>query len=812
MSPHFGNPPAAASSRTAASQSGAKPGNHDSPPTIKHFGAKSAKSPGPVVTPSKPPLQDHAPPSRAHPECRKPCQQRFLHCLEEIKEAETTRAALPLRLSSVPSSPAVAGYDQGALNTSPGGASCRSLSPSSSPATEFATKLSISRPAGDVTWSAEPSPSFRCSSSVHVATSPSARYGYPESLPFRRSTTSPASSPGLSPGNSQSLISSESSYLAPAPPPAPLAPTFSLPTYASYTASNPSSSVCPSAFPASHASQPSRSPSSSSATSFPSSLSHDPSFLASSSHPSAPSSSDGEDLGPSACPYQASLFSAYAPFSASVNGAVNVGEVNAGVNAARQPALERTRSGGAGAQGNGRGNTGSSGNGPFSGVADDGAAAGAPRICSRELLTTIVTTHDIFARDMTPNGSQVADYLLSQLLHLTQSTAGCISSALPRSSKDPSLFLRTHSITNFAWTPYLKAWYAENAASGLVFSNQRTLMARVVNTADVIVSNDVASDPRGAGLPPGHPPMTTFLGVPLFSGSRLVGMFAVTNRVGGYSEAMVTELHALTKTVGQVVTGIQQRRQRWEREERLNAVLEGTCQAVLAVAPSGRLSCVNRAARGVFGVPDQAAARQASSAGVAAGAGGRGAAAAAAAAVGNGVTSSSGQPLASLCDFDLLLSDLIESIDGNTEFLERDWLERYAESGESFPAIGLYHGEGNSCNHRSSQGTTHRDTSAAAVRMNLHVRVTRGETPQVAHVLTVQAANEVEGAAARGTHALSDRHCMYGQVACSRAEGDWRRAAAGNGVGGGEEGEGGEDVRECQLLMSDEDGTLTIVV
>ncbi|CAI7867590.1 unnamed protein product, partial [Closterium sp. NIES-53] len=421
-----------------------------------------------------------------------------------------------------------------------------------------------------------------------------------------------------------------------------------------------------------------------------------------------------------------------------------------------------------------------------------------------------------------PNGHQVADYLLSQLLHLTRSSAGCISSALrrprPRSNnstsrdsncsnsknsggggseeEEESLFLRTHSITNFAWTPYLKAWYAENAASGLVFGNMKTLMGQVVTTADVIVSNDVASDPGSTGVPLGHPPMTTFLGVPLFS---------VTNREGGYSRTLVTELHALTKTVGQVVAGIQQRRQRWEREERLNAVLEGACQAVLSVAPSGRLSCINRAARSLFGVPDQAMGPHSSSSSqAAAGAGG--------AAVGTGATSSLSHLLASLSESDLSLSDLIESIDGDAGFMQQDVLLRYAESEGCFPAVGLSHGDQYKNQLRSSQGRTDRDMSAAAVRMNLHVRVTRGETSQVAYVLTVQPA-EVE-LGEREFHlqsqTQSDGHHTCHHMACGRAERNWRGAAA-DSVGGGD-GEGEEDGHECKLLMSDEDGTLTIVV
>ncbi|CAI5523489.1 unnamed protein product [Closterium sp. Naga37s-1] len=743
------------------------------------------------------------------------------------------------------------------MNPSPGDGSGRSSSSSLSPAAELSPSLRSSPPFHGCSTATRSSPSTTQYDSLlgyhsYVAgnvdagvTSPSTHNGYAEAAShFRRKETSPASA---SHGNSQSLAPESEFYAYPAPPqpPASLSPSFSLPTYASYTSSHPTSSICgpTAALPASLAS---RSPSATSATSFPSSL----------SHPSVSSSSDGEDLGPSACPFQASLVPAYAPFSASTNGTVNAGvngSVNAAVNGGVNPMsplasfparpanapLERTSSGPSGLRG-GHGAGGSGGT--FPGVAEAAGAGifperapgggllavAAPRSPSQCSFSPVPAPPP----PQSPNGHQVADYLLSQLLHLTRSSAGCISSALrrprPRSNnstsrdsncsnsknsggggseeEEESLFLRTHSITNFAWTPYLKAWYAENAASGLVFGNMKTLMGQVVTTADVIVSNDVASDPRSTGVPPGHPPMTTFLGVPLFSGSRLVGMFAVTNREGGYSRTLVTELHALTKTVGQVVAGIQQRRQRWEREERLNAVLEGACQAVLSVAPSGRLSCINRAARSLFGVPDQAMGPHSSSSSqAAAGAGG--------AAVGTGATSSLSHLLASLSESDLSLSDLIESIDGDAGFMQQGVLLRYAESEGSFPAVGLSHGDQYKNQLRSSQGRTDRDMSAAAVRMNLRVRVTRGETSQVAYVLTVQPAEEVE-LGEREFHlqsqTQSDGHHTYHHMACGRAERNWRGAAA-DSVGGGD-GEGEEDGHECQLLMSDEDGTLTIVV
>ena len=49
------------------------------------------------------------------------------------------------------------------------------------------------------------------------------------------------------------------------------------------------------------------------------------------------------------------------------------------------------------------------------------------------------------------------------------------------------------------------------------------------------ISNDVAHDPHSVGTPPGHPPIQTFLGVPLRVGSNLIGMIGVANKASGYA-------------------------------------------------------------------------------------------------------------------------------------------------------------------------------------------------------------------------------------------------------------------------------------
>ena len=43
---------------------------------------------------------------------------------------------------------------------------------------------------------------------------------------------------------------------------------------------------------------------------------------------------------------------------------------------------------------------------------------------------------------------------------------------------------------------------------------------------------DLNTDPRGIGFPPNHPPMRSFLGVPILSGDRLLGQIYLTDKEG----------------------------------------------------------------------------------------------------------------------------------------------------------------------------------------------------------------------------------------------------------------------------------------
>jgi signal transduction histidine kinase len=77
----------------------------------------------------------------------------------------------------------------------------------------------------------------------------------------------------------------------------------------------------------------------------------------------------------------------------------------------------------------------------------------------------------------------------------------------------------------------------------------RGLLGEVIVADGPIRRDDIAADPRSCGFPPHHPPMRSFLGVPIARGGRRYGNLYLTEKMGGIAfdaedEALVVTLAA----------------------------------------------------------------------------------------------------------------------------------------------------------------------------------------------------------------------------------------------------------------------------
>jgi signal transduction histidine kinase/HAMP domain-containing protein len=74
----------------------------------------------------------------------------------------------------------------------------------------------------------------------------------------------------------------------------------------------------------------------------------------------------------------------------------------------------------------------------------------------------------------------------------------------------------------------------------------RGIWGQAIKDGESLLTNDPGARPESVGTPEGHPPLTSFLGVPLKSGDETVGLIALANKREGYGAADREDLESLT--------------------------------------------------------------------------------------------------------------------------------------------------------------------------------------------------------------------------------------------------------------------------
>ncbi len=101
------------------------------------------------------------------------------------------------------------------------------------------------------------------------------------------------------------------------------------------------------------------------------------------------------------------------------------------------------------------------------------------------------------------------------------------------------------------------------------------IYGRVIRDGRSLLTNGPAKHPDRIGLPEGHPPLTAFLGVPLFREGRLIGMIAVGNRPGGYGPEQQEDLERLAPAIVQAFISKRAELALNESEERFSKAFHG---------------------------------------------------------------------------------------------------------------------------------------------------------------------------------------------------------------------------------------------
>lgn len=225
-----------------------------------------------------------------------------------------------------------------------------------------------------------------------------------------------------------------------------------------------------------------------------------------------------------------------------------------------------------------------------------------------ELLESVRAAQAAFIAKGDPRA--VFASLLRTLVSLTDSEFGFVDEVLHDADGTP--YKLSLAISDIAWSPETKQLHTQFQDRQLEFRNLNNLAGRPALTGEPLIVNDVAGDPRAGRLPPGHPSIRTFMGLPMYFGGEVVGVAGVANRAGGYDERLARFLEPFLTTCASIIHALrtdarqdqamQELRNREEQYRTLVANIPGVVYRV-EVDPPWRVLFCSEAALAVTGYP-----------------------------------------------------------------------------------------------------------------------------------------------------------------------------------------------------------------
>jgi len=182
--------------------------------------------------------------------------------------------------------------------------------------------------------------------------------------------------------------------------------------------------------------------------------------------------------------------------------------------------------------------------------------------------------------------------ILDDFISLTDSQIGFIGEI--RVTPEGNRYIKTVALASATMHDEQRQLYEIAASHGIEFHKQQTLFGAVLTTEEAVIANHPATDPRRGGLPKGHPPLESFLGLPLHSGKNLVGVVGLVNRAGGFNETLVEYVTPFMITCGNIIEANQNKIRREaaenllrESEERYRRITEDLTDYLYKVRVEG---------------------------------------------------------------------------------------------------------------------------------------------------------------------------------------------------------------------------------
>ena len=203
----------------------------------------------------------------------------------------------------------------------------------------------------------------------------------------------------------------------------------------------------------------------------------------------------------------------------------------------------------------------------------------------RDQLEAIRCLQEAFIR--APEGRAPFDAMLEALLRFTGSQFGFVGDVF---AGEQGLTLRVPSVGGIGWNEFVRAHYTHRVAQGIELHGLEKIFGSGIVDGRPFTMNHSSGISMLAQLPPDHPPLSSFIGLPVHYGSDLIGLVGLANRDGGFDASLFEEIAPLLRSVGEIITAqrAEQARREAERElarhrDRLSElVLEQTADLIAA--------------------------------------------------------------------------------------------------------------------------------------------------------------------------------------------------------------------------------------
>lgn len=125
---------------------------------------------------------------------------------------------------------------------------------------------------------------------------------------------------------------------------------------------------------------------------------------------------------------------------------------------------------------------------------------------------------------------------------------------------------------------------------------EHDLYGRVLLKGKGIFTNNPNSYPDSSGLPKGHPPLQSFLGVPLILDEKISGMIVMGNRDGGYRKEDLQTVQAMANTIVQAFTHKQTHQALLQKNNEIHTILSSITDAFYALDNKWCFTLINPSA------------------------------------------------------------------------------------------------------------------------------------------------------------------------------------------------------------------------